>query len=119
MTDEWSVIKILRQITPTEEDDAALFPMCTAALEEIAVRLRDDADHSDIRIANAAAAIVSYRLSLKSVADTDSVTTFKAGDVSITRSAGAVMQVAREEKMEAMIALLPLLRDTEFIFMQV
>ncbi len=119
MIDEWSVIKILRQITVTDENDNALFPMCTAALEEIFAQLRDGADRGDIRIANAAAAIVSYRLSLRSVADSDSVTTFKAGDVSITRSAEAVMQVAREEKTAAMIALLPLLRDSEFIFMQV
>ena len=90
-----------------------------AAAREIEVKMRENADCTDIRLVNACAAIVNYRLCMKKSGTDEGVTSFKAGDVTVSISPSAVIERAEKERSEAMIAALPLLKDDGFVFRQV
>lgn len=118
----WEVKDSLSQLTgwdSAEEDN--ILSLCKACLKEIEAMLKPDADCTDIRIASAAAALAYYKLSLKRSfsAEEDSVTSFKAGDVSITQSKSDISRLT--DKAEALYrnafeGILPLCRDNGFAF---
>ena len=75
--------------------------------------------HSDARLISLAAAMVNYRLCVKKMRNSSEVTSFKAGDVTVSVSPNAMIELAEKEKNDALIAALPLLNDDEFVFRQV
>ncbi len=119
MIDSWKVLAALRTNYTVEGTDEELMPLCSAAAAELEVRLKEDADRNDIRLINAAASSVNYRLCMKRMNTGEEVTSFKAGDVSISISPSALIEKAEKEKSEAMLSALPLLTDEEFVFRQV
>ena len=119
MIDIWSILDALRRNHAAEGTDEELTPLCAAAAKELEVRMRKDADCTDIRLINAGAAIVNYRLCVKKSATAEEVTSFKAGDVTINISPSAIIERAEKEKSEALMEVLPLLRDEGFVFRQV
>ena len=119
MIDIWSILDALRRNHAVEGTDEELAPLCAAAAKELEAKVREDADCRDIRLINAGAAMVNYRLCMKkSVAD-EGVTSFKAGDVTVSISPSAIIERAEKEKSEALIDALPLFRDDGFVFRQV
>ena len=119
LIDSWNVLAALRTNYPVEGTDEELMPLCSAAAAELAVRVRPDADCADIRLSNAAAASVNYRLCIRNLSSDEGVTSFKAGDVTVSISPSALIERAEKEKTDAFLAALPLLNDDEFIFRQV
>ncbi len=119
MIDCWRILNALREYYSPAGTDEELMPLCNSAAKELNVRLKKNADSSDIRLINAAAAIVNYRLCVRNTGTSESVTSFKAGDVTVSISPNAAAELAEKEKSEAMLAALPLLRDEEFVFRQV
>lgn len=119
MIDSWNVLAALKRNYSAEGADEELMPLCSAAAAELTVRLKPNADCADIRILNAASAMVNYRLCMRKMCGEDGVTSFKAGDVTVSISPAALIERAEKEKSEAMIAALPLLNDDEFVFRQV
>lgn len=119
MIDCWRILTVLREYYSPSGTDEELIPLCTCAAKELSARLRKNADVTDMRLINAAAAIVNYRLCIRSLNSDESVTSFKAGDVTVSISPNAMAERAEKEKSEAMLAALPLLRDDEFVFRQV
>lgn len=119
MIDSWNILEALKRNYSPDGSDEELMPMCSAAAAELAARVRPDTDCADIRLVNAAAASVNYRLCLKRMSADESVTSFKAGDVTVSVSPSALIDRAEKEKSEAMLAALPLLNDDEFVFRQV
>lgn len=119
MIDCWRILNALREYYSPAGTDEELIPLCTSAAKEISARVKKNADITDIRLINAAAAIVNYRLCMRNLSVADSVTSFKAGDVTVSISPNAAAERAEKEKSEAMLAALPLLRDDEFVFRQV
>ncbi len=119
MVDSWKVLAALRTNYNVEGTDEELMPLCSAAAAELEVRLKDCKDCGDIRLFNAAAASVNYRLCFKKMSSEQEVTSFKAGDVTVSISPSALIERAEKEKSEAMLAVLPLLTDDEFVFRQV
>ena len=101
------------------ETDAELIPVCDASARELSARVKPDADCSDIRLVNAAAAMVNHRLCLKRLHSDEGVTSFKAGDVTVSISPSALAEQAERDKTAAILAAAPLLRDDEFLFRQV
>ena len=118
MIDSWNVLEALKRNYSPEGSDEELMPM-SAAAAELAARVRANADCTDIRLINAAAASVNYRLCVKKMNTDENVTSFKAGDVTVSISPSALIDRAEKEKSEAMLAALPLLNDDEFVFRQV
>ncbi len=119
MIEVWSVLDALRRNYAVQGTDEELAPLCAAAAKEIEARIRDNADSTDIRIINACAAMVNYRICMRKSGEDEAVTSFKAGDVTVSVSPSAIIERAEKEKSEAMIAVLPLLRDDSFVFRQV
>ena len=117
---KWVILDSLKQITDLDEEGAsAALPLCSSGLDEVLVRLKDTADEDDPRVIAAAAAIAYYKLALKRADENESCTRFKAGDVTISQSASAMLENAANVRSTALLDLLPLLKDDEFVFMGV
>lgn len=82
-------------------------------------RIKPGAEHSDIRLINLAAATVNYRLCVRNIHSDEGITSFKAGDVTVSISPSALVEQAEKEKAAATMAALPLLKDDGFFFGQV
>lgn len=119
MIDCLSILSTLREYYSAQGTDEELAPLCTAAAKEILPRIKPNAEHSDIRLINLAAAIANHRLCMRSLHSADGVTSFKAGDVTVSISPSALIEQAEKEKAAATVAALPLLRDDGFFFGQV
>ena len=119
MIDVWSILDALRRNHAVQGTDEELAPLCASAAKELEARLRDGADCADIRLINAGASMVNYRLCMKKSGTDEGVTSFKAGDVTVSVSPSAIIERAEKEKSEALIAAIPLLRDDGFVFRQV
>ena len=119
MIDIWSILDALRRNHAAQGTDEELAPLCAAAAKELESRLRAGADCKDIRLINACAAMVNYRLCMRKSGADESVTSFKAGDVTVSISPSAIIEIAEKEKSDALISALPLLRDDGFVFRQV
>ena len=119
MIDCLSVLSTLREYYSPEGTDEELAPLCTLAVNEILPRVKSKEMHTDARLVSLAAAMVNYRLCARKMRTSDGVTSFKAGDVTVSVSSSALMEQAEKEKSDALIAALPLLKDEEFVFKQV
>ena len=86
MIDCWRVLSALRELYSYGETDAELIPICDASARELSARVKRTADCSDVRLVNAAAAMVNYRLCIKRLHSDEGVTSFKAGDVTVSIS---------------------------------
>ncbi len=118
----WEVKDYLSYLTgwETDEEDKIL-SLCKASLKEIEARLKADADRTDARIAAAAAATAYYKLILKrsGTSQGEEVTSFSAGDVSITQSSHdseKLTEKARALYKEALESIIPLCADNSFAF---
>lgn len=116
MIDKWSVLDAVKLGYYHTLSDSELLPCCEAAARELTVKLREDADEGDIRLLNLAAAMANYTVVLKGLAGEDGITSFKAGDVSITKGGAHADAVAHAQVSRAMLAALPLLKDDGFHF---
>lgn len=119
MIDCLGVLSVLREYYSPEGTDEELAPLCSMAADELLPRIKSEKFHSDARLISLAAAMVNYRLCVKRLKNSDGVTSFKAGDVTVSISASALMEQAEKEKTDALIAAAPLLKDDGFIFRQV
>ncbi len=119
MIDCLSVLSVLKEYYSPEGTDEELAPVCTYVINELVPRVKSKEMHSDGRLIALAAATVNYRLCAKRLHNSDNVTSFKAGDVTVSVSPSALMERAEKEKSEAYLAALPLLKDYEFDFRQV
>ena len=112
MITAWNVLSMLKGLCTTdEESEEELLSLCSSALKTVENRLRDNADRSDMRIANAAAAVAFYNLTLKRA---DSVSSFKAGDISISNSFSDKLKLAQNLKDDAFCEIYPLFKDEGF-----
>lgn len=115
-----TVLNRLRQLVTLDEQGAEnALPLCGLCLDEIKSRLRDGADENDIRVAQAAAGLAYYRLALRQAADGSNTTSFKAGDVTVTRSPGALLELATVVRDEALAQAAEIIDDKDFLFRQV
>ncbi|MBO5409833.1 MAG: hypothetical protein J6A60_01075 [Clostridia bacterium] len=119
MIDCRNVLDALREYYACEGSDDELLPLCEAAARELSLKVKKNADFGDIRLINAAASMANYRLNFKKLSSQDGVTSFKAGDVTVSISPEALTEQAEKEKTRAFLEALPLLKDDEFFFGQV
>ena len=119
LIDCWRVLSAVRNYYSHSETDAELIPICESSARELSSRVKPNADCSDVRLINAAAAMVNYRLCIRKMHSDEGVTSFKAGDVTVSISPEALREQAEKDKTEAILSAAPLLRDDEFLFRQV
>ena len=115
-----TVLSRLRQLVTLDSEGAEnALPLCRLCLEETVSKLRSNADKDDPRIAQAAAGLAYYRSVLRNAADSEGTTSFKAGDVTVTRTPAAALEIASLLRDEAFLQAADLFVDRSFIFRQV
>ena len=120
MINSHSVLARLRQLVTLDEEGAEnALPLCRLCLEEILSRLKESADRDDPRIAQAAAGLAYHRTIIREAADSDGTTSFKAGDVTVTRTPAAMIEFACVVRDEAILQAAELFEDCGFVFRQV
>ncbi len=120
MITQWNVLARLRQLMASDdEQDSELIPICLMNLERVLSLLDEKSDKDDVRIIQAAAALSYYDYSLRKMSCEDNVTSFKAGDITVSKSKNAIMEIAEKQRAEALAELTPLMKDTQFSFRQI
>ena len=118
MTDSQAVFSLFRQRYGSFGSDDDVKALCFTALQEILPLLKPGADTGDIRVTGAAAALAALRAARRENFASDTPSSFRAGDVSVTFSS-VTAQTAENEYRQAIAALSPLLIDSGFYFGQV
>lgn len=124
MADAYDVLESLRQIAVlSDEEEKTAQELCSHALLSVTSLLRPDVDPSDFRIVSAAAAQAFFNLCVKRASgDDSSITSFKAGDLSVSKDLAQSeknIAVAKEIRDDAFLKLTPLLYDESFFFEKV
>ncbi|HBL40231.1 MAG TPA: hypothetical protein DDY98_01135 [Ruminococcaceae bacterium] len=120
MISRQTVLNHLRQLVTLDSKGAEnALSLCELCLDEVKSRLRSPNDENNIRVAKAAAGLAYYRLALRQLADGNGTTSFKAGDVTVSRSPGATVEFAAKVRDESFAQAADLLTDTDFLFRQV
>lgn len=114
-----SVYSLYRQRYGAEGSGEEIGALCDLASAEISAMLSPDADPTDIRALGAAAALALLRYTRRQALAGGEVSSFRAGDISITASQATALTAAREEYSSAFAALAPLIKDGSFYFGQV
>lgn len=118
----WEVKDYLAELTVWEDsEEENMLSLCKSSLKEIEAMLKPDADRTDVRIASTAAALAYCKLAIKRSfsADGEDITSFKAGDVSITQSrADTTRMLDKAETLyrNALEGIISLCTDNGFAF---
>ena len=121
MISPWNVLARLKHYIEIDSDteDSAL-SVCVVNLETIMSKIKDTADKDDPRITQAAAAMSYYDFAVRFASDgNDGITSFKAGDVTLSRSSQSLIEIASDVKKHALEDIAPLMRDEDFCFLAV
>lgn len=78
------------------EDVQAAVAACTAAAGMVCERLLPGADENDPRAIDAAAGEAFYRLAFGAGAQTDDISSFRAGDITVTRAVRGPFESAQK-----------------------
>lgn len=119
LIDTQTVLNTVIEYYSPDADAAELLPLCEAACLELSAMVKPEADLRDFRIINTAAAFAYQRFCVKRLLNDGGMTSFKAGDVSVSVSRSELAEYAKKEKSAALVAAAPLLKDNEFHFGQV
>lgn len=121
----WEVKDYLGELTDISAyKEEEILPLCRSCIKEIDSRLKPDADREDFRVIAAAAGLAYYKLALKksSLESEPSITSFKAGDVSIeqdSKTVEAFLERAKDFYDKKSADIIPLCKDDSFAFNQI
>ena len=121
----WEVKDYLCELTDISAyKEEEILPLCHSCIKEIDSRLKPDADREDFRVIAAAAGLAYYKLALKksSIESEPSITSFKAGDVSIEQDNKTVedfLERAKDFYDKKAADIIPLCKDDSFAFNQI
>lgn len=115
---------LCRLVDLTQSESVSADSLCRECFKEIVAGLKADADTEDARVTAAAAGLAYYKLMLKrsSAAAADEITSFKAGDVSISQSKKDISaQLSRAEDYfkQCLAKIAHLYEDNGFAFTNV
>lgn len=121
----WEVKDYLGELTDISAyKEEEILPLCRSCIKEIDSRLKPDADRKDFRVIAAAAGLAYYKLALKksSLESEPSITSFKAGDMSIEQDSKTVedfLERAKDFYDKKSSDIIPLCKDDSFAFNQI
>lgn len=115
---------LCRLVDLTQSESVVADSLCRESFKEIVAGLKADADTEDARVTAAAAGLAYYKLMLKrsGAAASDEVTSFKAGDVSISQGKKDIsVQLGRAENYfrQCLAKIAHLYEDNGFAFTNV
>lgn len=117
MVNVWSVSRTLESIGSLTEDELKkAMPFCVIVCSEISERLREARFEEEPAVVMACAAMALYRYTLSRSTVDEEFSSFKAGDVTVSRSASAAAENAVKLRDETMAAAARFLTDVDFMF---
>ncbi len=117
MINVWSVSQILEDTgLLTAEEAKRATPFCLAACSSLTPRLRDEKNEDNPAVIMACAGIALYNYTLSLSASSEDFSSFKAGDVTISKSSSASVENAEKFRDEALLSATPYLTDVDFVF---
>lgn len=116
MVTAWNVLKRLEHFISYDSSEKDKYlSVCVANLEKVLSMLDENCDKDDCRITEAAAAMSYYDFALRATTqDSDLLTSFKAGDISVRKTRQSLIEIASNVKRDALTALAPLCKDDSF-----
>lgn len=120
MINVWSVSKLLEDTGILTEDEAKkAMPFCLSACAKLSKRLKDVKFEDEPAVITACAGIALYNYTLLRSHSDENFESFKAGDITITKSSSAILENAVKFRDEAMLNATDYLTDVDFVFQAV
>ena len=120
MINVWSVSKLLEDTGVLTEDEAKrVMPFCLSACAKLSKRLKDVKFEDEPAVITACAGIALYNYTLLRSHSDENFESFKAGDITITKSPSASFESAVKFRDEAMLNATDYLTDVDFVFQAV
>lgn len=117
MINVWSVVKLLEDTGVLTEDEVKkAMPFCLSACARLSKRLKDEKFRDEPAVINACAGIALYDYTLLKCGSSEDFSSFKAGDVTISRSASSSFESAVKFRDESMLNATDYLTDVDFLF---
>lgn len=117
MINVWSVSKFLEDTGVLTEDEVKkAMPFCLSACANLSKRLKDVKYEDEPAVINACAGLALYNYSLIQGTSSQDFSSFKAGDVTISRSASSTFESAVKFRDEALLLVADYLTDVDFVF---
>lgn len=117
MINVWSVSKTLEDTgVLSAEDTKKAMPFCVSACAQLSKRLKDIKFEDEPAVINACAGIALYSYTLLQSSSDEDFSSFKAGDVTISKSSSASIESAVRFRDEAMLQASDYLTDVDFVF---
>lgn len=117
MINVWSVAKLLEDTGVLTEDEVKkAMPFCLSACTRLSKRLKDEKFCNEPAVINACAGIALYDYTLLKSSSSEDFSSFKAGDVTISRSASSSFESAVKFRDESMLNATDYLTDVDFVF---
>lgn len=117
MVNVWAVSQMLEDTGMLSSEDAKkALPFCTVACGELSKRLKEPRYEDEPAVIMACAGVALYKYTLSVNTAADDFTSFKAGDVTVSRSPAASAENAVKFRDEAVTSAAPYLEDVDFVF---
>ena len=117
MINVWSVSQMLEDTGVLSQDECKkAMPFCVSACAKLSKRLKDVKFEDEPSVINACAGIALYSYTLLQNSGSDDFASFKAGDVTISKSPSAIIENAIKFRDEALIQASEYLTDVDFVF---
>lgn len=117
MINVWSVSQLLEDTGAlTAEECKRAMPFCLSACARLSKRLKDVKYEDEPAVITACAGIALYDYTLLQCSSQEDFSSFKAGDISISRSASASFESAVKFRDESMLGATDYLTDVDFVF---
>lgn len=117
MINVWSVAQLLEDTGALTEDEVKkAMPFCLSACARLSKRLKDVKFEDEPAVITACAGLALYDFTLLQGSSTGDFSSFKAGDVTVSRSASASFESAVKFRDESMLNATDYLTDVDFVF---
>lgn len=117
MVNVWSVSKVLEDTgILTEEDAKKAMPFCLSACSQLSKRLKDIKYEDEPAVINACAGMALYNYSLLQCTSSENFSSFKAGDITISKSNNSGFESAVKFRDETLLQASEYLTDVDFVF---
>ncbi|MCH5192267.1 MAG: hypothetical protein J1F23_08905 [Oscillospiraceae bacterium] len=117
MVNVWAVSAMLEDTDMLSPEDAKkALPFCTVACGELSKRLKKPCYEDEPAVIMACAGLALYKYTLSVNTAADDFTSFKAGDVTVSKSPALLAENAVRFRDEAIASAAPFLEDVDFVF---
>lgn len=117
MINVWSVSQMLEDTgVLSPEDVKKAMPFCLSASARISKRLKSVKFEDEPAVINACAGIALYSYALLQCSGGENFSSFKAGDITISKSESAILESAVKFRDEALLQASEYLTDVDFVF---